>query len=292
MQPDILRAELVDAAQFGVLFSLNVPDNRFTRSLVDKFFGRMISTGIDFGVEFNQRIALEGIQRACRWASERCGAPVQSAGQEQIPTEGPLLLAANHPGYFDSLAILSQVPREDVKALVAVTYFNFLPNAAPHLIYTDRSMGSNIKAVRAAVQHLKRGGALLIFPTGHNDPDPDVLPGASQRYELWSDSVSLLMRKVPETRLVLIAVSGIVAPSYLRHPLARLQPNPQYRQRVAELFQIYDQFTRRADTPLGKPRVTFASPLEFADIAPQSGSHRDKHIASLARQLLLQHLKS
>jgi hypothetical protein len=290
MQSELLRSELINAAHVGILFSLNLPDNKFTRALVNRFFGKMIGTVIDFGVEFDRRIVSHGIQNACRWASQKCGTPVEAAGQEHIPADGPLLLAANHPGYFDSIALLSQVPREDVKALVAVTYFNFLPNAAPNLIYTDRSMRSNIRAVRKAIEHLKSGGALLLFPTGHNDPDPAVLPGATQRFEEWSDSVSLLLRKVPETHLVLSAISGIVAPGYLKHPISRIQPNLQYRQRVAELFQIFDQFTRRADTPLANPRISFAPPLRLADIPSGPDQQINGHIVSLAQELLADHI--
>jgi hypothetical protein len=289
MPNDIDRAELINAAHVGVLFSLNLSDNRFTRSLVDRIFGKMINAVIDFGIEFNRRIGTDGIQYGCRWASERCGAPVHSTGQENIPPKGPLLLAANHPGYFDSVALLSQVPRDDVKVIVAVTYFNFLPNAVPYLIYTDRSPRANIRAVREAIKHLKNGGALLLFPTGHNDPDPDVLPGAQQRYDQWSDSVSLLMRKIPDTRLVLTAISGIVARGYLKHPLARIQPNVQFKQRVAELFQIFDQFTRRRDTPLASPRLTFAPPLTLPDLGETEEGGINQQIIDRARRLLLRH---
>jgi hypothetical protein len=175
--------------------------------------------------------------------------------------------------------------------LVAVTYFNFLPHAAPHLIYTDRSPRQNVRAVRAAIKHLQAGGMLLLFPTGHNDPDPDVLPGAPQRYEEWSDSVSLLLRKVPETQLLLSAISGIVSPDYLNHPIARIQPNLRYRQRVAELFQIFHQFTRKADTPLARPRVTFASPVTLEELGEASKESLNDNIANMARLLLEDHIR-
>jgi hypothetical protein len=291
MQADTTRNEMINAAHVGTLFSLNLPDNKLTRSLVDRFFGKMIASVIDFGLEFDHRIGADGIQSASRWAAERCGAPTQAAGEGTIPTEGPLLLAANHPGYFDSVALLGQVPREDVKVIVAVTYFNYLPNAVPHLIFTDRSARGNVRAVREAIKHLQAGGTLLIFPTGHNDPDPDVLPGALQRFDLWSESVSLFLRKVPATQLVLSAISGIVSPSYLKHPIARIQPNLQYKQRVAELFQIFDQFMRKAGTPLSAPRITFSPPQRAADLVHEPDLTINDRIIAQARQLLSGHAR-
>ena len=46
-----------------------------------------------------------------------------------------------------------------------------------------------------------------------------------------------MLRQAPETRLVPVAVSGILSERFLGHPVARIQPRQRYRQRVAELFQ-------------------------------------------------------
>lgn len=290
MQANPMRKELLDAALAGILFTLNLPDNAATRSIINKIFGKMITTIIDLAIEFDQRIATDGIQSATGWVAQKCGAPTQAFGVENIPLNGPVLMAANHPGYFDSIVLLSQSTRQDVKALVAVPYFNYIPNASTRVIYTDRSMRSNVKAVREAIRHLHSGGFLLLFPSGHNDPDPDILPGAQQCFEEWSDSVSLLLRKVPETQFVPTVISGIVAPQYIKHPLARIQPNVQYKQRVAELFQIYDQLMRYKDTPLSKPRVSYFPPLRLADL-PSGTGRTNGNIGDLMQQLLTKHLQ-
>jgi hypothetical protein len=290
MQAKSMRAELLDAAHYGILFTLNLPDTPTTRSIIDKIFGKMIATIIDFAVEFDQRIVSDGVQSAAKWVAHKCGTPAQVTGIENVPLTGPVLMAANHPGYFDSLVLISQFAREDVKAIVGVPYFNYIPNASTRVIYTDRSMRSNVKAVREAIKHLQSGGFLLLFPTGHNDPDPDVVPGAHQRFEEWSDSVSLFLRKVPETQLVPTVISGIVAPQYFKHLISRIQPNLQYKQRVAELFQIYSQFMRRKDTPLSRPRVSFSSPLRLADLTNETGQSISSTIQSLMQQLLTDHM--
>ena len=177
-----------------------------------------------------------------------------------------------------------------MKALVAVQYFHQLPHAKPHLIYTDRSMGSSIRAVREAIKHLQSGGMLLLFPTGHNDPDPDVQPEADLGFTKWSSSVSLFLRKVPETQLLLSVISGIVAPQYLNHPLARIQPNRRFQQRVAELFQMYAQFLRYPKIPLGKPRVSFAKPIRWEELSNAASQSVEEHILFLTQQLLASHM--
>ncbi|MEN8242255.1 MAG: 1-acyl-sn-glycerol-3-phosphate acyltransferase [Chloroflexota bacterium] len=290
MQIEKTREKLYQLAKDGVLFSLNLPDTTLTRALVKNFFGKMIHTVIDFAVDFDQRILNDGVQLAARWVAEKCGTPVVSYGTENIPTTGPVLVAANHPGLTDSIALISTVPRQDIKALVAVQYFHQLPHAKPHLIYTDRSMGSSVRAVREAIKHLQSGGLLLLFPTGHNDPDPDVQPTANLGFNKWSSSVSLFLRKVPETKLLLSVISGIVAPQYLKHPIARIQPNRRFQQRVAELFQMYAQFIRKPETPLGKPRVSFAEPIRWDQLANSASQSVDLQIQTLAQQLLASHM--
>jgi len=40
-------------------------------------------------------------------------------GERGIPEEGPLLVASNHPGAYDSLAIMAAVPRKDLKVIIS-----------------------------------------------------------------------------------------------------------------------------------------------------------------------------
>lgn len=290
MQAEATRTQLQNAVLSGILFTLNLPDNTTTRAFVTKIFGKMMTTMIDLAVEFDQRIEVDGIQSATKWVAEMCGTPTQAFGVENIPLDGPVLMAANHPGYFDSTVLFSQFSRQDIKALVAVSYFNYLPHAKPHVIYTDNTLRGNVKAVRESIKHLQDGGLLLLFPTGLSDPDPDINPEETDQFDAWSESISLLLRKVPSTQLVLTMISGIVSKQYLNHPIARIQPNPRYRQRVAEFFQIYDQFMRRQDTPLGRPRVSFSSPLRLPDLTNNFGESVQDSIRILMQQLLAAHV--
>lgn len=292
MQQTELKQQLYHTALTGILFSLNIPDAKLTRWMMERLVGRWLSSVLDVALEFDRQIKDVSLTSACGWISEKCGNPVRVHGAENIPTEGPVLLASNHPGYFEGMAITAQLPRQDLKVLVGgIPYFSNLPNMKKLVMYTDRSTERNIVALRKAIQHLHSGGAVLIFPTGHADPDPDYMEGAHQRFEDWSESLTLMMNRVPETRLVPVVVSGIIQPQFLNHPLARRQSELVPRMRVAGFFQIYNQFRSEDRPPLSHPRVTFGEPIDGTTLAQQGGKKRRMSlIIKNARALLEKHM--
>lgn len=90
-----------------------------------------------------------------------------------IPREGPLIVVANHPyGVLDGLAvghITSQV-RSDFKLLA----HSVLWRAEPLRRYlipiafdgASSALRSNVESKRAALDHLRNGGTIVIFPAG------------------------------------------------------------------------------------------------------------------------------
>lgn len=90
-----------------------------------------------------------------------------------IPTSGPVVLVANHPfGILDGLSLgylLSQV-RPDFQ-IISHNVFQALPSISPYILPIDfagdrDAAVQNLAARRAAVHHLKGGGALGVFPGG------------------------------------------------------------------------------------------------------------------------------
>lgn len=267
-----LRAHLHNVGIQGALFVLNLPDNRFFRGMISRLFGRLFENVIQTAVEFDRRVGEDGVAAGCGYVAELCGTPPEAVGLEHIPPEGPLLLASNHPGFFDSMAILSQLPRNDVQVVVGgVPYFNELPHVRQYVLYTDHSTEQSVRVLRACVRHLRRGGCVLIFPTGLADPDPDCMAGARERILEWSESLGVMMRQAPETRLLTVTISGILAPRFLRHPVVRLQSKPRLRQRAAEFFQMVQQFRRAETPPLAQPRISFREPLRLPELETAAG---------------------
>jgi hypothetical protein len=92
-----------------------------------------------------------------------------------------------------------------------------------------------------AIRHLEEGGALLIFPRGKVEPDPEYFPEAELSIESWSPSVRILLDNVPQLRWVMAMVSGVVSGKALEHPLARRKRELTERQLLAEFYQIARQ---------------------------------------------------
>lgn len=84
-----------------------------------------------------------------------------------IPCRGPLLVVANHPtGGAEGLIALSLLSqrRGDVKL-----FANGLLDHIPEITHQQFSVGNAetaIRTMRAAVRHLRSGGAVLMFPAG------------------------------------------------------------------------------------------------------------------------------
>lgn len=192
---------------------------------------------------FDQRAATLGFAEAARQQLAAWQQAWVHEGKSNLPAQGPLLIAANHPGTFDGLAVVAALQRNDIKVVTAANpFFRALPNMRHYFIFSTRDAFVRLATFRNALRHLQNGGALLIFPSGKLDPDPFYFREAAfQSMKNWSKSLEALLRKAPETRLVVAINTGFVAPQYMRHPLARLQRDDSARQKLAEFLQVIQQ---------------------------------------------------
>jgi len=215
-------------------------------------------------VGFDQDVAAHGFSEAARRLLPHFAGELQVRGAESIPAEGPLLVVSNHPGTIDGLAIASQLPRPDLKIVVAgVPFLRNLRATANYLIYSSLNVFERMNVVRSVIRHLEGGGAVLLFPSGGIDPDPAVMPGALEEVETWSPSLELILRRVPATRVLVTLVSGVLHPVWVYNPLTRLRRARRDRQRVAEFFQVIQQMLFPGSLLL-RPSVWFAQMLQFS----------------------------
>jgi len=205
-------------------------------------------------------------RQAARQLMERfiSGAIVQ--GEGNVPLEGPLLIASNHPGAVDGLAIASSLPRADLKIVVSGSpFFQKLVYLREHLILTGRDPHGQMLVLRNAIRQLREGGTVLLFPSGRVDPDPAVFPSAWRSIDDWSPSVGKLLEKVPATRLLVSVVSGVLAAECMNNPLVRLRKGTWEKRRLAEYIQIIQQLLLGRRYPL-EPLVSFGEALTLAEI--------------------------
>src|SRR5215212_2670967 len=60
---------------------------------------------------YDEIVGESGLAAGGAWALERMARSVEVEGLENVPREGPLLLASNHPGLSDAVALFATTPR-------------------------------------------------------------------------------------------------------------------------------------------------------------------------------------
>jgi putative hemolysin len=219
--------------------------------------------------EFELRVREFGLPEASRWMVQQFAHEVQVIREAATPIEGPLLVASNHPGMIDGFVVASSLPRTDLKIVVShLPFFTNLQVLREHVIYTTKQTHERLTVVRDAIRHLRSGGALIIFPGGNIEPDPAVLPGMREAIERWSSSVEIMIRSVPDTRVVISMVSGVLEKNSLHHPLVYLKKNLRDRQKIAEALQAIKHLVRSKTLPL-TPKIALSRPLLFTGMTPK-----------------------
>src|SRR2546423_15450835 len=106
----------------------------------------------------------------------------KAIGLENIPDEGPAILAANHQSFLDDLLLPLVVPKRKAVFLAKADYFDkwylrwFFKGAKVIPVRRDNSSASEA-ALRAGVQALQEGQIVGIFPEGTRSPDGNLYRG-------------------------------------------------------------------------------------------------------------------
>src|SRR5437588_6376089 len=105
----------------------------------------------------------------------------EGRGLENLPAEGPVILAANHVSFLDSL-IIPLVLRRGVVYLGKSDYFDSVRTRwffkLANVIPVKRNGGiAGEAAIQAAVRELERGLVVGIYPEGTRSPDGRLYRG-------------------------------------------------------------------------------------------------------------------
>lgn len=255
------------------LGAFNFPRGEFWQNTVGKLFYWPARRFSEIFAKFDQDVANFGVTEAAKRLLTVFADSSRAIGQENIPREGPLLIASNHPGTVDGVSIVANAARNDIKVVVGgMPFLQKLPVAKDFTIVAQRTANSSVRAntVRQSIRHLKNGGALLIFPSGQIDPDPAVLPGAREALDNWSRSVAVMLRQVPEANFMPVITSGVLHKKFIKSPLIFLKNDSVGKRRIMEYMQIIRQLIFRERLGL-RPLVTFDQPFTLAEIGEKSG---------------------
>lgn len=280
--------ELAGAFLLQVARAVSLPQTRVVRTLLRWGIGNPARRLAEISIELDRRIARTGPAEAARWLLSHFVSGCRACGDELIPETGPLLIVANHPSSYDALVVSACVNRPDYKILIGdIPPYHFLPNVCNHAIFSPNAKDTfgRMRTTREATRHLESGGALLIFPRGDIEPDPEFMPGPDLEFDRWSRSLEIFLRRVPRTRVLVAVISGVISPRALRHPITWFRRDRPGRQRLAYIYQIIRQMLSGKELFGLEPRVT------FGEATPLSGQDNNlSGIRQAARNTLRRHL--
>lgn len=225
-------------------------------------------------LDFDARTGEHGLAEAAGAIAQLYVKELRVFGRDGLPA-GPVLFVANHPGVADTLALFAAIGRSDLKVIALDRPFLLaLPNVSRYLVFLTDKPQARVSLVRQVAAHLRSGGAVLTFPAGHNEPDPDVYPGAAESLNRWIESASTFVRLAPRTAVVPVCVRGVTWSKTASHPVTRLRRMPDDQQLLASTLQLLANVVLRI-RPVSV-RVQFGNPLRATgrDGAPASDLHR------------------
>lgn len=241
--------------------------------------------------EVDRRVAHSGIVDAAQWLLVQIVTGVDARGTDHLPGSGPLLVASNHPGAYDIVALLASIGRDDIKIIASgVPFTRALIATSPHLIYVNPDnldAPDRLTAIRAGIRHLQAGGALLIYPTGIVDPDPDIAPGLEESIRTWSGSLDIFLRRAPQTCVAPAIISSVLSRRYFDNPLVRIPKTAWEKRKLAEMIQVSRQMIANQPIDL-TPRLTFGEAACGEALRDPAG-HYLPAIIERAQQTLKEH---
>lgn len=233
-------------------------DSPFLSRLLRMFFRKPARTFAQHVAEYDDTVGAHGIVAGGWNLSRRYVQDIRIIGADRIP-ESAFLALSNHPGMTDTLALFAALNRKDLRIIALDRPFlNALPHTTAQLFYVYDDPAKRMTLVRQVSAHLKKGGAILTFPAGHIEPDPDVYPGAVDSLQTWTDSVGVFIRMAPDAAILPVLVRSVVAKKYAEHWLLRIKKTKEEREKLATALQllgmvIFNEKPVTVTIQIGKP---------------------------------------
>jgi hypothetical protein len=286
--PEPTIQTLYDSLIFELTKALALKQTRLANGFIQMLFGRAARRVAELGIGLDREVEKGGLPAGARWLLPNFVKGHEARGVENIPAEGPLVIASNHPAAVDSLVISAHVTRPDYKAIIGdIPFFERLPHISEHAIFAPAptDMAGRMRAALESLRHLKAGGALLIFARGGIEADPEWMPNPDGEFDQWSRSLEIFLRHVPQTRVLVTIVSGVISRAMMRHPITRVRKARPDRQRLAFLMQFAQQILGGREKFGLWPRVT------FGEVIAGAHQHVLDQVHEAARRVLKQHME-
>jgi hypothetical protein len=253
-----LVLELSESLVDEIVTAVGLPKTSFNHWLFWRLTRRITDRLAELGTAVDAITEVEGFPTACEWALTHFCTNIQVFGVENIPDKGPLLVLSNHPGAYDAMLIFSNLKGHTIRSVSSeIPFLRFLPHVQQHFLFASREDARERTIVlRQAIEHLRQGGTLNYFPSGHRDPDPSVYPNAAGAMDLWLDVFDFFFKTVRNLKVLPTMISGVISPYWVKHLITRLRRKQIDQQRLAEFGQVISQLRKPAKLMLS-PRISF-----------------------------------
>jgi hypothetical protein len=250
-----------------ICYALGVSRHGLTRRLLGPLFKYPANRLGRIAARADNEVGISGLSGGARRILPDLSLNPSARGAGDIPVDGPLLVVSNHPGGFDSVAILSCIPRPDLKVVLSdVPFTRAFSAARPYFIYVPPDVLGSTTTLRASIDHLKSGGALLTFAYGDVEPDPELSGGSAESFQDWSRSIEIMLREVPNAWLQVAIISGVQTPKLMRSPILKIRKTAPQRQKLAEVLQIIRQIIFPSGVRTNV-HISFAKPIQATELA-------------------------
>ncbi len=271
-----------------ILYALGMSRNGWVRNLFGPAFLWPAHHFATIVAKYQVMVPEIGFGLTARQALPEFYARVTAHGLDLMPVTGPLIVASNHVGGVDTLAVASCIPRKDLKIMVSdVGFLHAMSIAEDYFIFVPVDAAGRMVALHKAIEHLRMGGSVLVFAHGEVEPDPELMSGASESISAWSPSLEIMLRKVPTARLQISIVSGLIHRAFMRNPVVLLRRTLFARQKLAEFIQIMQQmvFPKSVHSEV---HISLSQPLSQSDFGSEGIM---PGIIRAGRSLLAEHIE-
>ena len=160
----------------GMLFGL------FLAGILIELFLVLPVVRIMEGIYGSNPDRMQGVQRRLMGAwivLLRVTGMLKASAPRGEPFDGPCVVVSNHPGLFDVLFLIRDIPRMSV--LVKPSLARKLPlgpifRSAGYVLAPDGRNVSPLASLQAAVERIRSGQKFLLFPEGTRSPKGGLLP--------------------------------------------------------------------------------------------------------------------
>jgi len=279
---------IAESMIYDITKALALPQTEFVKSVIRLLLGKVAHTAAEVAMEVDCAIAEGGAAAGARKSLPRFVKSYEAKGIENIPPSGPLIIASNHPAFIDSFVITAHVDRSDYKVIIGdIPFLENMPHIRQYAIFAPEeiNMMGRMQVIRESIRHLRQGGALLIFPRGSIEADPEFMPNPDGEFSSWSRSLEIFMQRVPKLQILVTITSGVISPAAMQHPVTWFRKARPDKQRLAFIYQLARQILSGSQIFDLEPRVTFGEIL--------SGDHHEHVLAEVeqaARRTLARHM--